>query len=196
MIAIRDPGPAEPRKRGSQPGVARGSYKPRYIKPKELQTPDELAAFDALAREYWGDLYDRNAKVFARQLGRTVFVRTFLPPTPDADEDAACTAKACSRCGLEQPLNNFSPSRGGRLGVKAACKACCAKAARETASNPRSKAARLRAQAKYRAHLAAEERSTKAQAAFVATASKTAAGRALLASVGMIQATHEKDEQC
>lgn len=177
--------PTEPRKRGSKPGVARGQYKPRRIQANEPQTPESLAALDERTREFWGDLYDRNAKVFARELGRTVFVRSYLPPAPDGDERAACTAKACSRCGLDQPLNNFSPSRGGRFGVKAACKTCCAKAARETASNPQGKAARLRAQAKYRAHLAAEERSTKARAAFVATASKTAAGRALLASVGL-----------
>ncbi|MGJ7607139.1 hypothetical protein ACSFA7_22580 [Variovorax sp. LT1R20] len=184
--------PTELRKRGPQPGVSRGQYKPRAIKAIEPQTPEELATLDAGTREYWGDLYDRNAKVFARELGRTVFVRTYLPPAPEGDG----TAKTCSRCGLDWPLDHFSPSRGGRLGVKAACKSCCAKYARERANNPEGKAARARADAKFRAHLAAEERRLKEKAAFIETASKTPAGRALLAALGMIQGTHQEGGKC
>jgi hypothetical protein len=93
------------------------------------------------------------------------------------------TSKICSACDVEQDLEYFSPSSSGHLGVKARCKTCCAKAARDYANKPEGKAARARAQAQYRAHLATAERNGKARAAFVEVASGTDAGRALLSSL-------------
>lgn len=189
--------PTEPRKRGSKPGVPRGPYK--IIKVKEPQTPVELAALRERAREYWGDLYAKGNMVYARELGRYVSVLTYVPP-PELErgtvEKEEVTSKVCSGCGLEWALHHFSPSRGGRGGVKSKCKSCCAEYAREHANTTQGKAARARAQAKFQARLAGEQRVLVARAAFIEAAGRTPAGRALLAAVGMTQVTHEKDEQC
>lgn len=190
-------GTTEPRKRGSQPGVARGPYKPRRIKAKEPQTPDELAALQKECREYWGDLYDQNVKVFSPEHGRFVSVRTYLPndqiaPEPDK-HDTADESKTCRGCGLNWELSFFSPSSNGALGVGGKCKFCRADDARDYSRTPKGKAARARVQAKYRAAIKAEERRNKSKAAFIEAANKTAAGRALLAAVGM---AHQKEEKC
>lgn len=189
-------GATEPRKRGSQPGVARGRYKPRRIKAKEPQTPEELAELDSRAREYWRDLYDANVKVFAPEHGRYVSVRTYVPSMPDLEHDKHDTAdesKTCRGCGLDWELSFFSPSRNGALGVGGKCKFCRADDARDYSRTPEGKVARARAQAKYRAAVKAEERAKKSKATFIEAASKTPAGRALLAAAGI---AHWKDEKC
>lgn len=201
MSEVCDHGLSGRRRRGSQPGVARGSYKPRRNKPQEPQTPEELAKLAARARDFWGDeMCDRDDRVFSPEKGRFVLARYYVPSSPFEREEDQCdgelTSKVCSGCEIDLALVHFSPSRGGRGGVKAKCKACCAEYAREYASTTQGKAARARAQAKFHAHLAAEERRLKDKAAFIEAASKTPVGRALLDAAGMTQEVNQKGEKC
>ena len=189
-------GTAERRKRGSQPGVARGPYKPRRIKPKEPQTPEESAALRERAREFWGDeMFNSGSRVFNPEKGRYVSVQTYVPadPAPEKDKYDTAESRVCRSCGFDWPLSYFSPSRTGASGVKGTCKTCCTEKARERVHTPEGKAARARTQAKYRAAVKADERRKKDRAAFIEAAGKTAAGRALLAAVGM---TQKEDEKC
>jgi hypothetical protein len=167
-------------KRGSQPGVARGSYKPRRILSAKLLSPDEL---DARAREYWGDLYEKNVKVFARELGRLVSVRTYIPESePDHLSQDDQDLKVCTGCGHELEMSCFSPSKGGRGGIKALCKSCCATRARVRNQTPQGKVARAMARAKFYAQLKAQERIIQQQVDFKAALRSTKAGRAFLDS--------------
>lgn len=167
-------------KRGSQPGVARGSYKPRRILSAKLLSPDEL---DARAREYWGDLYEKNVKVFARELGRLVSVRTYIPESePDHLSQDDQDLKVCAGCGHELEMSCFSPSKGGRGGVKAQCKSCCATRARVRNQTPQGKVARTMARAKFDAQLKAQDRIIQQQVDFKAALRSITARRVFLES--------------
>ncbi|MEJ8811825.1 hypothetical protein WKW77_12160 [Variovorax ureilyticus] len=188
------PTDAEPKRRGSKPGVKRGSYKPRRAKVAEPQTPEELAALEKRARDYWGDFYSEGRKVYAKELGRYVSMRHYIPPDdcePGRDKlETEVTSKVCRGCGLDWPLSYFSPN--GRGGFKARCKDCLADDARDYAHTPEGKTARARAQAKFRAGLKAQERQLKAREDWFETLRKTSAGRAILADFEARQAANGK----
>lgn len=179
---------AAPRKRGSQSGVKRGNYKPRRTKPPEPQTPEELAALQKRCREFWGDeTFDANYKVFSREHGRFVSVRTYVPDdrsTPELDKyDTEVTSKTCRGCGLDLDLSCFSPSKTGAHGVGGKCKSCRAEDARDYASTPKGKTARARAQARFRAAEKAQERQVAVHEAWIETLKKTPAGRERLSDL-------------
>ncbi|RYF74206.1 MAG: hypothetical protein EOO22_07470 [Comamonadaceae bacterium] len=104
---------------------------------------------------------------------------------PDKYDTPEITSKVCRGCKFDWELSYFSPSATGRGGVKSKCKSCCSEAAIEYASTPRGKAARARAQAKFRAAYEAQEREVKARQARLEQLAKTPAGRAVLAQLAM-----------
>lgn len=199
--AIKTVGLAATRKRGSQPGIKRGNYQPRRIKAPEPRTPEELGALQKRCREYWGDeMFDANYKVLSREHGRFVSVRTYLPDdrsTPEPDKyDTEVTSKTCRGCGLDLDLSCFSPSKTGAHGVGGKCKSCRAEDARDYSRTPGGKAAIARTRVKYRALVKANERNEKHKAEFIADASKTPRGRALLRAIGMTHVSNLEDKQC
>lgn len=176
----------EPRKRGSQPGVQRGPYKPRTLKKPE-PTAKELERW---CRDYWGDeKYDAGYLVIHHRTYKPVSVRRYLPPdsmfSPDhvKEEHAPAGWKKCRGCGVELELSDFGTNDRG--GHKARCKTCLAEAAREYQRTPEGKVARARAEAQYRKQLKAEESRVASRNEFIGAMCKSEKGRALLASIGV-----------
>ncbi|WP_038212768.1 hypothetical protein [Xenophilus azovorans] len=175
---------AEPSRRGSKPGIARGPYKPRA-----LRRPEPTAEqWERWCREWWGDEdYDADRHVYDRRTRRFVSVRRYLPPesllSPEnvPDDCAPSGWKTCRGCRVELELSAFSTN--GRGGYRARCKDCLAEAAREYGRTPEGKAARARSQMKYEVALRAEEATRVARERFAAECRKTERGRALLAAL-------------
>lgn len=189
---------AAPKRRGSKPGVARGSYKPRILKRPE-PTAEELERW---CRDYWGaEDYDAGVLVLHHRTFKPVSVRRYLPPdslfSPDHLSHSPMVPtgwKKCRGCGDELELSDFGSN--GRGGFKAHCKGCLAEKARDYSRTPEGKAARARSLAKYDAANKADERRKKELAALIEVASRTPGGRAFLAVIGREPETNREGKQC
>lgn len=144
------------------------------------KTSDE--AFErqaAIPEELVDEFYGKGCKVFDHRVGKLVPYDTYLPPAPwelRESRGGEIFEKKCRACGCVLSLSEFSPSRTGRGGVKAKCKACCAEYAQEYGRTAAGKAARARARAKYEA----QERDQKDRIAAIERMAQDPLRRALM----------------
>lgn len=95
--------------------------------------------------------------------------------------------KECRCCGRILALSHFSPSRGGRGGVKCKCKECCAQYARVYGRTALGKAARARAAKKFKA----QEKAQQAREAALEQLKQHPVGRALLVQIEAQREVHK-----